>query len=129
MNNIYVVSKFKLENESEIKLKNCLSIMYSHTFAISQIICKEYWGNDCKKLYYYLDYTFRARYHDNMVNTYQFINGNIIGIYCLNLYKSNDIPKKYPLYLVFHFNKNADNRYQRWYLNPGLYSLYIICLV
>ena len=119
MNTSYVMSFFKANSNEKIDMKFHISITYPHTLKINELIKDDYWGNDCTKLYYYIDYTFRARYYDNKIKLYKFNNGNIIGIYCLNLYKKDDVFNKDPLYLVFRPNPNGKPT-RRWCVHTGL---------
>ena len=122
----YIVSTFESSNRS-ITMKKFITITYAHTFAMKESIKIENWGYGLKKLYYYIDYTFRARFMDKMVKLYTF-NGdcsNIIGIYCLNLFKRNDIQNQDPLYLVFTPNHD-ESKYQEWCVQPGMLIYFFV---
>jgi len=127
MNTSYVMSTFQANSNEKIDMKFHISITYPHTLKINELIKDDYWGNDCTKLYYYIDYTFRARYYDNKINLYKFNNGSIIGIYCLNLYKKDDVFNKDPLYLVFRPNPNGKPT-RRWCVHTDSDKIDEYCL-
>ena len=126
MSNLYTVSQLTTNKHAQIAMKKYISITHEHTGAIASYIKSEYWGDNNKKLYYYIDYTFRARYYDKKINIYTFNNGNgpVIGLYSLNLFKKNDINNQEVLYLVFQPNTDA-NKYQDWCVYQGMRNIFL----
>ena len=120
----YTISSFAIDMKiSKIKyklfhLKGFVYIEKYHTEWLKNYITPECWGNKNKKLYYYLDHTFRINLVNDSINIYHFKN-QTIGIYGIKLYKKNSNNELYMI-MTPHFSKK--NR--KWFLSKGVW----ICL-
>ena len=128
--NRYVMFDFSLKFDQKIDMKSHVGITYKHTKYIQKIIKYENWDNRYTKLFYYIDYTFRARYYDNKIKIYKFNDNESICIFCINLYRKNDVNNNDPLYMVFKhkkgfISKNKFYRNQKWLLSDGMLYSYI----
>jgi len=101
----------------DVGIKNHIFIGYEHTDAIKDYIAKEYWGHLNKRLFYHINYTFRARLLTNEVCQFMWENNNnnhnngIIGLFHTGLQSSKNGEF---LYLIF--KPNPEIRKQSWTL-------------
>jgi len=107
----YDVGIFSIQNERKMEMKHNMKLNSDTIQYIQDMIQLEKW--DEIDLKHYINYTFQVRYYDNDIRIYTFREGgHSFGIFCLNLFKRDDVDDKYPLYLIF--KNNPDYEY-----NPG----------
>lgn len=118
---IFSVLKSRNNKKSNMALKKNVFMSYQHTLNIREYIMDEDWGKFNKRLFSYLDYTFRARLINSQIFKYRFNNGAIIGLFHTAL-KQRKTQK--PLYLVFKLNPELGKK-QEFALTKGTLHIYV----